>query len=54
MDQKRTTWLLAIVGSYAGSYIPYLWGAGGFSFASLLTSTIGAILGIWLAFRLTR
>jgi uncharacterized membrane protein YeaQ/YmgE (transglycosylase-associated protein family) len=54
MEQKRVTWLLAIVGSYAGSYLPLLWGAEGFSFSALVTSALGAILGIWIAFKITR
>jgi len=43
-----------IIGSFAGGYLPGLLGAGGFSLASLLGSAAGGILGIWIAFQLTR
>ena len=41
-----------IVGSTIGSYIPALWGAGWFSFTSVVFGGIGGLLGIWLAYRL--
>lgn len=41
-----------ITGSAIGSFVPELWGAGVFSFSSILMSAAGGILGIWLAFRL--
>ena len=40
-----------IVGGYVGSYIPTLWGAGYFSFSSILFSMIGGIAGIFLGFK---
>jgi uncharacterized membrane protein YeaQ/YmgE (transglycosylase-associated protein family) len=43
-----------IVGSLVGSLIPLLWGAGALSFSSILFSTIGAMIGIYVAFKLTR
>jgi len=43
-----------IIGSFAGGYLPGLLGADGFSLASLVGSGAGGILGIWIAFRLTR
>ena len=43
-----------IIGSIAGGSLPGLLGAGGLSLASLLGSFAGGILGIWIAFRLTR
>ncbi len=42
------------VGSFAGGYVPLLWGDSAFSFAGILTSGAGAILGIWLGYRLSR
>jgi phage tail tape-measure protein len=41
-----------IVGSIAGGYLPMLLGAGLFSIASLVTSTIGGLLGIYIGYRL--
>ena len=43
-----------IIGSYAGGYLPCLLGADGISLASLLGSSAGGILGIRIAFQLTR
>jgi len=43
-----------IIGSLAGGYMPTLLGAGAFSLISLLGSVAGGILGIWLAYMLTR
>jgi hypothetical protein len=54
MDTKRIIWLGAGVGGWLGGYVPLLWGAGYFSFASILFNTIGALLGIWIGFKLTR
>ena len=42
------------IGSIAGGYIPTLLGANTFSLTSLFGSTAGGILGIWLAFKLSR
>jgi uncharacterized membrane protein YeaQ/YmgE (transglycosylase-associated protein family) len=54
MDSKRTIWILMMVGGFVGGYIPSLWGAPGFSFASIFGNAMGAILGIWIGFKLTR
>jgi uncharacterized membrane protein YeaQ/YmgE (transglycosylase-associated protein family) len=54
MDKKRITWLLATIGSYAGSYIPLLWGVSGFTISSLIFGALGAVFGIWIAFTITR
>jgi len=43
-----------VVGSIAGGYLPDLWGGDFFSVTSLLTSTLGGALGIWLAYVMTR
>jgi uncharacterized membrane protein YeaQ/YmgE (transglycosylase-associated protein family) len=43
-----------ISGSVVGGYVPTLLGADSFSFTSLFASGAGAVLGIWLAFKLTR
>lgn len=54
MDAKRTIWLLMFVGGFVGGYIPMLWGSSGFSFATIFGNAIGALIGIWLGFKLTR
>ncbi|MCA9353969.1 MAG: GlsB/YeaQ/YmgE family stress response membrane protein [Candidatus Kaiserbacteria bacterium] len=54
MQSKRIISLLTIVGATIGGYVPSLWGDGYFSFASIITSGLGAILGIWIGFKMTR
>ena len=54
MSRKAMIMIGMIIGSLAGGYVPGLLGIGGFSLASLLGSGAGGILGIWIAFQLTR
>jgi outer membrane lipoprotein SlyB len=54
MSRKVMIMLGMIIGSFAGGYLPGLLGADGLSLASLLGSGAGGILGIWIAFQLTR
>jgi uncharacterized membrane protein YeaQ/YmgE (transglycosylase-associated protein family) len=42
------------VGSIAGGYFPSLFGIDDLSLISILGSVIGAMLGIWTAYRLSR
>lgn len=51
MDRKRLIWFGATVGSVLGGCVPGLWHASAFSFSGLLLSTVGGLLGIWLAWR---
>lgn len=44
---KTLVWIGLIVGSTIGGFIPELWGAGMFSLAGVIGSTIGGIAGIW-------
>lgn len=53
MDTKLV-WLGMFVGSTIGGFVPELWGDSAFSLAAVFTSGIGAILGIWLGFRISR
>lgn len=53
MESKRTIWVGMLIGGIIGGYIPLLWGASYFSFASILFNAIGAIIGIWIMFKLT-
>jgi hypothetical protein len=52
MSRKKLIMLGMIAGSIAGGYAPSLFGSDDLM-ASLLGSTVGGILGIWLAFRLS-
>jgi len=41
-----------VFGSAIGGYVPVLFGAGAFSFISILGGGAGGILGIWLTYRM--
>lgn len=47
MDRKKLIWMGVLVGSTIGSLVPSLWGAGMFSFSSVILSGVGGFLGIW-------
>ncbi|MBI5742506.1 MAG: hypothetical protein HZA25_01550 [Candidatus Niyogibacteria bacterium] len=49
---RTQTYIAMFVGSTLGGMIPMLWGAGVFSFSSIIFSAIGALLGVYVAFRL--
>jgi hypothetical protein len=53
MSSKSLIWILMGVGSSIGSYIPTLWGAGLFSFSSIILCGIGGFAGIYLGYRLS-
>ncbi len=53
MDSKKTIYLFMFIGGMIGGYIPLLWGAGYFSFSSIICNALGAFLGIWVGFKLT-
>ncbi len=42
-----------LVGSTVGAYVPALWGAGLFSFSSIVLSTVGGLAGIYLGYKLS-
>jgi hypothetical protein len=46
-------WLGVLIGSTIGAFIPDLWGAGVFSYASVLLSGLGGFAGIWLAYKIS-
>jgi len=54
MPSKKVIGIGMVAGSLIGGYLPSLFGISGFSFTSLFTSAIGAVAGIYLAYRLTR
>ncbi|MCA9357994.1 hypothetical protein KC902_01905 [Candidatus Kaiserbacteria bacterium] len=51
--EKRMIWLMAGIGGWIGGYIPTLWGAGGFSISTIIFNGLGALLGIWVGFKMT-
>ena len=54
MELKRLAWIGVFVGSTVGGYIPTLWGADFFSFSSIIFSALGSLVGIWVAYKMTR
>ncbi|HWT40646.1 MAG TPA: hypothetical protein VN081_05280 [Dongiaceae bacterium] len=43
------------IGGIAGAYVPYLWGdTSFFGGMSILFSTIGGLVGIWLGYKLAK
>jgi uncharacterized membrane protein YeaQ/YmgE (transglycosylase-associated protein family) len=50
MTTKSMVMLGLVVGSTLGGFVPNLWGADTFSYWSLVFSTLGGALGIWLGY----
>lgn len=44
--------LCVFVGSVAGGYLPALFGVSLFSFTGVITSALGGLLGIYVAFKI--
>jgi hypothetical protein len=53
MNSKAIIWICVAVGSYAGSAIPMLWGAGMLSFSSIILSGVGGLFGVYVGYRLS-
>ena len=51
MSTKPLIWIGMFVGGTIGGFIPMLWGGSGFSFSGIIFNAIGAVVGIYLAFR---
>lgn len=50
---KKLIYLFLFIGSILGGYVPALWGGGDlFSGASILWSTLGGFLGIYIGYKL--
>jgi hypothetical protein len=45
-------WIGILIGSTVGGFIPDLWGAGLFSYSSVLLSGIGAFVGLLIGYKL--
>ncbi len=52
MSTSKIVWIAVFIGSSVGSYLPVLWGGSFLSFASILGSGIGGILGLLLGMKL--
>lgn len=54
MESNRLVWLGVFVGSLIGGYIPTIWGANFLSFSSIIWSSIGAFVGLYLGYKISR
>jgi hypothetical protein len=45
--------LCTTFGTFAGGYLPTLWGASGFSLQTVVFAAVGGVAGIWLGVRLS-
>jgi hypothetical protein len=45
--------LCATFGTFAGGYVPSLWGDSGLSLTALVFAAAGGLLGVWLGVRLS-
>ncbi len=53
MQSRSFIWIGVFVGSTIGSLIPELWGDGMFSYSSVLLSGVGALVGLWIGFKMS-
>jgi hypothetical protein len=53
MNAKFMVFLGMTIGSIIGGYIPVLFGGDAISYISVLTSSIGAIIGIIIGYKLS-
>lgn len=54
MDTKKLVTIGMAIGSFIGGYIPGLWGAGLFSFSSILFTALGGLAGIWAGYQFAK
>jgi len=54
MKPKTLIWIGAFIGSTIGSYMPSLWGETVFSTSGVLLTFFGGILGIFIAYRISK
>lgn len=53
MSDKNLVMLGMIVGSIIGGYTPVLFGISAFSFTSVITSAVGGLIGVFIAYKFT-
>jgi uncharacterized membrane protein YeaQ/YmgE (transglycosylase-associated protein family) len=52
MEKSKAPWIGMFIGSIIGGYIPQIWGAGLFSPSGIILSIIGALIGLYVIFKL--
>jgi len=50
---RSRIWVGIFIGSTIGGLIPELWGASLFSYSSVFLSGIGALVGMWLGYKMS-
>ena len=50
---RSSIWIGILIGSTIGGMIPALWGDGMLSYSSVFLSGVGALAGLWIAFKLS-
>ena len=51
--EKRIVWMCLAGGSTLGGFVPEAWGASSFGVLSIAGSVVGAIVGVWVAARIS-
>lgn len=46
-------WVMAALGGWLGGYIPLIWNGSSFSMSGIIFSGLGALVGIWVGFKIT-
>jgi ABC-type antimicrobial peptide transport system permease subunit len=54
MNSKAIVWVMMMIGSTVGSYLPVMWGGDVFSFSSIILGGLGAIAGIYAGWKISR
>ena len=54
MNTKTLIWIGAFVGGTIGGFVPMIFGADSLSFAGIIGSTVGGLVGIWAGFKLSQ
>jgi hypothetical protein len=53
MKSRTFIWIGVFIGSIIGSLIPGLWGDDMFSYSSVLLSGVGALVGLWVGYKMS-
>lgn len=51
MNRKSAIRVGLLLGSVLGGYVPLLWGTSFLSFSSVIFGSLGALLGIYIGFK---
>ncbi len=49
---RLSIWIGILIGSTVGGMIPWLWGDGMLSYSSVLLGGVGALVGLWVGFKI--